>query len=170
MRGCAGEGALLRLSKITDYGIVLLADLARLPEGASRNARELALRAELPAPVVSKVLKALTREGLLESQRGAKGGYALARPAARISVAAVIDALEGPVAITECALGPAVCSHEGSCSVRDPVHVINGVVREALSTVSLADLIDPAFASDGAPGVSLHLLGTTSAPPGAAAE
>ena len=87
-----------------------------------------------------------------------------------VSVAAVIDALEGPVAITECALGPSVCSHEAGCSVRDPVHVINGVVRNALSTVSLADLIDPAFGSLGAADVPLQILGRADAPGSRAAE
>jgi FeS assembly SUF system regulator len=160
----------LRLSKLTDYGIVLLAQLARDTSGDSRNARELAERSELPAPVVSKVLKQLAREGLLESQRGAKGGYSLARPASRISVAKVIDALEGPVAITECAQGPSVCSHEGTCAVRDPVHVINGVVREALATVSLADLIDPAFGALGKASTPLQILGRSTASQGAAPE
>jgi FeS assembly SUF system regulator len=157
----------LRLSKLTDYGIVLLAQLAREDPGAPRNARELAEQADLPAPVVSKVLKLLSREGLLESQRGAKGGYTLARPAHRISVSAVIDALEGPVAITDCARGPSVCSHEGTCAVRDPVHVINGVVRDALGTVSLADLIDPAFAAPGETSAALQILGRTPASPDA---
>ena len=155
---------MFRLSKITDYGIVLLAQLARDATGQPRNARELALESELPAPVVSKVLKLLARSGLLESQRGARGGYGLARPAERISVANVIDALEGPVAITECAQGPTVCSHYGTCAVRDPIGVINGVVRDALSTVSLADIIDPAFGSLGLAAARLQILGRNDAP------
>lgn len=159
---------MLRLSKLTDYGIVLLAQLAREESGEPRNARDLAAGAELPVPVVSKVLKLLAREGLLESQRGAKGGYALARAPRRISVASVIDALEGGVAITECAQGPSLCLHEGTCAVRDPIHVINGVVRDALATVSLADLIDPGFgASASAP---LQILGRTAEPTGSRAE
>ena len=143
---------MFRLSKITDYGIVLLAHLAKGADGTAspaepHNARELAEAVDLPAPVVSKVLKGLARGGVLESQRGSKGGYALARPPQRINVAEVIDALEGPVAITECAAGPFVCSHEGSCAVRDPITVINGVVRDALRAVTLADLVDPTFGS-----------------------
>ena len=161
---------MLRLSKITDYGIVLLAQLAREESGESHNARELALSTGLPAPIVSKVLKLLARKGVLESQRGAKGGYTLARPASRISVAAVIQALEGPVAITECAQGPSVCLHEGTCAVRDPVYVLNGMVRNALATVSLSDLIDPAFAALGDANVPLQILGQTAAPTGAAPE
>ena len=145
---------MLRLSKLTDYGIVLLARLAKSSddtgpgdEAAPHNARELAAEVDLPAPVVSKVLKLLAREGVLESHRGAKGGYVLARSPQRITVAEVIDALEGPVAITECAVGPSVCLHELRCAVRDPITTINQVVRDALRAVTLADLIDPEFGS-----------------------
>ena len=155
---------MFRLSKITDYGIVLLAQLARAPEGAPRNARELALQAELPSPVVSKVLKLLARKQLLESQRGSRGGYSLGRPADRISIAAIVDALEGPVAITECARGPSFCSHEGTCAVRDPIHALNDVVRQALATVSLADLIDPQFGSPHGLTEPLQILGRGEAP------
>ena len=95
---------MLRLSKITDYGIVLLARLrgAMDPAGATHNARELSAETGLPFPVVGKVLKTLAREGLLDSHRGARGGYALAQPPEEISVAKIIAALEGPVALTEC--------------------------------------------------------------------
>jgi FeS assembly SUF system regulator len=160
----------LRLSKITDYGIVLLAHLAREADGESRNARELALSTELPSPIVSKVLKLLAREGVLDSQRGAKGGYTLGRPANRISVAAVINALEGPVAITECARGPSVCLHEGTCAVRDPVHILNDVVRNALATVLLSDLIDPAFSALGNASSPLQVLGRSDTPAQAGPE
>ena len=161
---------MLRLSKLTDYGIVLLARLARDGRDESLNARELAAGTELPVPVVSKVLKQLARGGVLESQRGARGGYSLAQPPQQISVAAVIGTLEGPVAITECASGPSVCSHEGTCAMRDPVHVINNVVREALATVSLADLIDPAFSAPDHPSEALQILGRATTPTGAARE
>ena len=150
---------MFRLSKITDYGIVLLAELARAPEEGPRNARELALQAELPGPIVSKVLKLLAREHLLESQRGSRGGYSLALPANRISIATIVDALEGPVAITECARGPSFCSHEGTCAVRDPIHALNDVVRKALATVSLADLVDSQFGSPHGLGGPLQILG-----------
>jgi FeS assembly SUF system regulator len=149
---------MFRLSKITDYGIVLLAQLAKTPEGISRNARDLAQQAELPVPVVSKVLKLLAREHLLSSQRGVHGGYSLARPAERISVTAVINALEGPVAITECARGPSFCSHEGTCAVRDPIHVLNDIVRKTLATVSLADITDPQFGSLNPLSAPLQIL------------
>ncbi|MCG8587671.1 MAG: SUF system Fe-S cluster assembly regulator [Proteobacteria bacterium] len=139
---------MLRLSKITDYGIVLLARLATHPDERPQNARELALEAQLPVPVVSKVLKSLARRDVLESHRGAKGGYTLARHPADITVAEMITALEGPFALMECNLGPDLCQHEESCGVRAPWQRINRVVFEALTTVSLADLIDPAFPRD----------------------
>ena len=111
---------MLRMSRLTDYGIVLLAHLAAAPDDAVHNARELAERARLPLPVVSKILKHLAREGFLHSQRGAKGGYALAQRPEEISVAAVIDALEGPIALTDCGTHPGACDREASCVTRAP--------------------------------------------------
>ena len=139
---------MFRLSKLTDYGIVLLAHLAREADAATatpHNARELAEQTHFPAPAVSKVLKALAREGVLESHRGTKGGFTLARRPEDISVADMIYALEGPVAMTQCAVGLHLCAHEGSCAVRDPWQVINSVVVDSLSQITLAHLVDPTF-------------------------
>jgi FeS assembly SUF system regulator len=133
----------LRLSKLADYGVVLMAELAREPAGATHNARELAERTNLPFPMVGKVLKALAREGLLVSQRGAKGGYGLARPARQISVAKIIAALEGPVALTECGTATGACEHEPSCHVRSPMERITAVVAQSLERITLADLVHP---------------------------
>ena len=132
---------MLRMSRLTDYGIVLLTHLAAAPDDAVHNARELAERARLPMPVVSKILKHLAREGFLHSQRGAKGGYALARSPEEISVAAVIDALEGPIALTDCSTHPGACDREASCVTRAPWQRINRVVRQSLEGVRLADLV-----------------------------
>ncbi len=156
---------MLRMSRITDYGIVLLTQLAadaldpRLaasgaalpadePEpGATEavhNARELAAQAGLPLPVVSKILKALTREGFLVSQRGARGGYALARRPEDISVASIIDALEGPIALTECGTElHGACERESRCAVRQPWQQINRELRKTLERVRLSDLAAP---------------------------
>lgn len=134
---------MLRLSKLADYGVVLMAELARDPAGSTQNARELAERTHLPFPMVGKVLKTLAREGLLISHRGAKGGYGLARSAEQISVAKVIAALEGPVALTECGATPGVCEHEPGCNVRTPMERITAVVADSLERVSLADLVHP---------------------------
>jgi FeS assembly SUF system regulator len=132
---------MLRISKITDYGIVLLTELARGERGELHAARELSEAVALPLPVVSKTLKALTRHGLLVSHRGAKGGFSLAREPERISVSQVIDALEGPVGLTECTIAGSECQRESICGVREPWQRINGVIVQALRQVSLADLI-----------------------------
>jgi FeS assembly SUF system regulator len=140
----------LRISKLTDYGIVLLAHFAQLAErgdGETHNAREMAEATSLPLPVVSKILKALVQESLLVSQRGAKGGYALARPAESIPVSEIIAALEGPIALMACSAGPGHCEVEESCRVRDPWQRINQAIAETLQRVTLAELVgsDPAL-------------------------
>jgi len=136
---------MFRLSKSTDYGIRILAHLARDGAGATHNAREVARALRLPVPMVSKVMKSLARAGVLESHRGAKGGFSLSQPPDELSVADMIAALEGPVALTECQIGPALCQHEGSCSVQEPWSVINRSVQNTLSMVTLSDLINPHF-------------------------
>ena len=142
---------MFRLSKITDYGIVILAHLAKGDPAATQNAREVATAVELPFPVVGKILKSLARRGVLQSHRGSKGGYALLRPPCEITVTDMVSALDGPVALTECNVGPQLCQHEQTCPVRDPWHVINRVVEVALSKITLADLIDPAFSASVSP-------------------
>jgi FeS assembly SUF system regulator len=132
-----------RISRLTDYGIVVMAHLAECRDDDSHNARELAEDTQLPAPVVSKILKSLTRAGLLVSQRGSKGGYSLARSPDEIPVVEMITALEGPVGITECTIQPGACAQESSCQVRDPWHRINGAVHAALEKITLADLAKP---------------------------
>ena len=132
---------MFKLSKTTDYGIVLLAGLARDPSALPRNARELAESSDLPLPMVSKILKALAREGLLVSHRGSKGGYRLAREPEELSVSEMIGVLEGPVALTDCAIGPEQCEHETLCAVREPWQLISRVVEKALADVTLADLV-----------------------------
>jgi FeS assembly SUF system regulator len=131
----------IRLSRLSDYGIVLMAQLAGRAGSAPSNAREVAAEVHLPLPVVSKVLKALARCGLLVSHRGAKGGYSLARPPEEITAAEMIAALEGPIGLTECVAHPGQCVQEASCHVREPWQRINSVVRRALSDVTLADLV-----------------------------
>jgi FeS assembly SUF system regulator len=130
-----------RLSKTTDYGIVLMARLASDPSDLPHNARELAEGSDLPVPMVSKILKALAKEGLLVSQRGSKGGYSLARAPEKLTVSEMIRVLEGPVALTDCAIGPALCEHETMCAVREPWQLISRVVERALADVTLADLV-----------------------------
>jgi FeS assembly SUF system regulator len=139
-----------RLSKVTDYGIRILAHLARdeagdAPDGAFHTAREVSEQLALPLPMVSKVMKSLARAGVLESHRGSKGGFSLTRRPRDLTVASMIAALEGPVALTECQLAASHCEHEGSCSVQQPWSVINHAVQNTLSTITLADVISPGF-------------------------
>jgi FeS assembly SUF system regulator len=134
---------MLRLSKLTDYAIVLMAELARDPGHPTHTARELAAETRLPFPVVGKVLKTLAREGLLVSHRGAKGGYGLVRAPAEISIAKIIAALEGPVALTECGIASGLCRHEPRCHVRSPWEKINRTLAQTLDRVTLADLVSP---------------------------
>ncbi|MEO7994565.1 MAG: SUF system Fe-S cluster assembly regulator [bacterium] len=139
---------MLRLTKLTDYGIVLMTHLAQDRQTSLHNARDLAAEAQISLPMVNKILKHLATGGLLASHRGVKGGYTLARPAERISVAQIVQALEGPVAITECSLpsgDPAEhsCEREDICRVRTHTQRINQVIWEALGNVPLSELVTP---------------------------
>ena len=107
---------MLRMSKLTDYGTMVLAQLAASNPGWT-TAGQVADATHLGQPTVSKLLKALVHAGLVVSSRGVQGGYALARPAAAISAAEILDALEGPVAITECSSSHGVCDLESYCRV-----------------------------------------------------
>ena len=133
---------MFRMAKLTDYGIVLLTQFALREDPTPMTAREVATLAKLPLPTVGKLLKQLSHSGLLSSHRGTKGGYSLARPAREISVAQIIEALEGPMALTECQ-APGVCEQEHFCSVKPNWLVINRTVRDALSYVTLADMTRP---------------------------
>jgi FeS assembly SUF system regulator len=130
---------MLRISKLTDYGTVVLACLAASP-GRRLTATEVAERTRLGLPTVSKLLKSFHRAGLLTSARGARGGYLLARPATDISASAIIDAIEGPVAITECSGEHSNCAREVSCSTGSAWQRINGAIRRSLDEISLAQL------------------------------
>jgi FeS assembly SUF system regulator len=152
----------IRLTKQTDYGIVLLSYLALHPDERV-NAPVLSAATQLPLPMVSKILKRLAREGVLESQRGSRGGYQLSRSASDISVADIISALEGPIAITECIEdGPDECSFEASCRIRSHWQTINTVVREALDKVKLADMAGSSGKMRGVLDLPLVVLGGAS--------
>lgn len=131
---------MIRMSKETDYGIVVLTYFARAQEGWKHNAREVAMESQLPLPMVRKILKILAREGLLLSHRGAKGGYSLARRGERISIAEIVKAMEGPLAMTECIETPGECRHEPVCGLRPSWQKINEIVFEALDNMTLSDL------------------------------
>lgn len=130
---------MLRMSKLTDYGTMVLAQLAH-SRGELSTCGAVADATHLGQPTVSKLLKLLVRAGLVVSERGVQGGYALARPPELISAAEIIDALEGPVAITECSSLQGACDLESFCRVGVAWQKINRSIRKALQTVSLADL------------------------------
>jgi len=130
---------MLRISKLTDYGTLILSQLPVAGRGLA-SAGQVSASTRLAQPTVSKLLKAMVRAGLVVSTRGAAGGYALARPARDISAAQIIDALEGPVAITECSSASGTCSLESICGVGHAWQKINVGIRRALADVSLADL------------------------------
>lgn len=135
---------MIRMTKQTDYGFVLLSRLAAAP-AAVLAAPELAEETRLPLPMVSKILKLLARHGLLVSHRGVKGGYSLARAASGITAADILRALEGPVALTVCIEGsPGECDRETYCEVRRHWQAINEAVDGALGRITLDDLARPA--------------------------
>lgn len=131
---------MLRISRLTDYGTVVLAHLARDDAGLV-SAAEVASATGIALPTVSKLLKSLAKADLVNSTRGSHGGYRLARDAQEISAADVIDALEGPVSITECSAIDSHCDFEDSCNVGGAWQRINVAIRRALSDISLADLL-----------------------------
>ena len=137
---------MLRISKLTDYAVVLATHLAAT-EGP-HAARDLAVQTQIPEPTASKVLKQLARAGVVTSQRGAKGGYALSRSPDRIGVNEVIEAIEGPIAVTECSdeTADSFCEYETNCGVRANWQRINVAVHQALSQITLADMAFPGTA------------------------
>ncbi|HEY5808567.1 MAG TPA: SUF system Fe-S cluster assembly regulator [Povalibacter sp.] len=130
---------MLRISKLTDYGTVILANLASQPD-RQFAAAEVAERTRIALPTVSKVLKRLQRAGLVRSTRGSLGGYQLAKPATEITAAKILDALEGPFAITECSGQHSSCGIESNCQVGNAWQRVNGAIRRALNDVTLAQL------------------------------
>jgi FeS assembly SUF system regulator len=131
---------MLRISKLTDYATVILAALSERPD-ALHSAPELSERTGIGLPTVSKLLKELQRATLVRSTRGARGGYQLARPADQISAAEIIDAVEGPVALTECASDHGQCGLEANCSVGHSWQRVSLAIRRSLQEVRLTALI-----------------------------
>ncbi|HTW25483.1 MAG TPA: SUF system Fe-S cluster assembly regulator [Acetobacteraceae bacterium] len=133
---------MLRLSKLTDYAVVVLVRLG--PEGAEPEVQTspgIAAATGIPEPTVAKVLKALTASGLVASQRGARGGYRLNRPLAAIPVADVIAAIDGPIALTACVEGSgSECESRGFCPMAGRWDPVNAAIRDALTGISLADM------------------------------
>lgn len=130
---------MLRLSKLTDYGTVIMTHMAREPE-RTYSAAGLAAAIGVTAPTASKILKILAGGGLLVSLRGARGGYALAQPPGEISLVRIIEVMEGPLGVTECSVTSGLCAQEGRCSIRRNWQRINQSIRNALAEVTLAQM------------------------------
>jgi FeS assembly SUF system regulator len=134
---------MLRITKLSDYAVVVLQRLSDAADPNGATARAVARLTRIPQPTVQKVMKDLARAGVLASQRGAQGGYSLARSADRISLAEIIEAVEGPIALTECSAASDACSFAGACPAEENWLKINQVVRRALDGITLADLARP---------------------------
>jgi len=136
---------MLRLSKLTDYATVILSHMAKETTRV-HGAWEIAEATGIAQPTASKILKILVKAQVLSSTRGAKGGYTLAKAPDRITVASVISALEGPIALTECSVSHKGCDQAAGCRIQGNWHLINQKISQALESVTLADLILPSKA------------------------
>lgn len=135
---------MVRLSKLTDYALVVMSCMARSSNQSSRTARDLSVELRLPLPTVSKLLKELLQSGLLVSHRGTKGGYSLTREPHEISLAEIIAAMEGPIALTECSTDTiGLCELEPCCAIKKNQQIISQAVRGVLDRLTLADLTQP---------------------------
>lgn len=132
---------MINISKLADYSTVVMAYLARI--GSAQNARDIANATHIALPTVSKILKILAKANLLTSLRGAKGGYALSRSAEQISLADIINALDGGIGLTECSRAVGLCPVEKDCGIRHSWRSIGLIVRELLEQVTLAEMLQP---------------------------
>jgi Rrf2 family protein len=137
---------MLRLSKKADYALIAMRHLAVRPDEGDSSTREIAEQYDIPVELLAKVLQRLVRQGLVTSHQGTRGGYHLSRPATAISVADVIEAIDGPFTVTACSTDEENCEQYSKCSVRDPLWRIKERILMALKTCSVAEL-----ASDSVP-------------------
>ncbi|MDD2723696.1 MAG: SUF system Fe-S cluster assembly regulator [Methylovulum sp.] len=133
---------MIRVGRLTDYATVILSVMAK-DKNRVFAAMELAAVTGIALPTVSKILKMLVNAKILISTRGSKGGYMLANEPEHITVAAVISALEGPIALTECSISKQACEQASGCGIRANWHLINQTIHNALESVTLADLVRP---------------------------
>src|SRR6478609_3973555 len=130
----------MRLSHLADYAVVLMTAAARRPAGARLSATELAQETGVPLPTTQKLMGLLASCGLLSSVRGAGGGFALSRAAASISLADIVEAVEGPIAMSACSDGKFDCALDAHCRVKPHMGIVGHAVRGALGAVSLREL------------------------------
>jgi FeS assembly SUF system regulator len=143
---------MLRLSKKADYALIAMKHLAlKTDRGASSSAREIAEQYDIPIELMAKVLQRLAKAGLLASHQGTRGGYQLGRSAVNISVADVIQAIDGPLQVTVCSTDDERCEQYAKCNVRDPLWRIRERILDALNSCSIAEI-----AADSASAPSVH--------------
>jgi Rrf2 family protein len=135
----------LKLSKKVDYGLIALMHLARYGEIPSWSAREIAETYDIPGGLLAKVLQQLGRKGLVASQQGTKGGYALGRPADRIKAVEVVEAIEGPVSLAQCFASEGSCVQFEKCHLKSPLQRLNDIVIQILAQVTIAQLVEEEF-------------------------
>jgi FeS assembly SUF system regulator len=133
---------MLRISKMADYGTIVLTMMAKDP-GRTQSVAEIGAVTGLPVPSVSKILKIFVSEGLVLSLRGSKGGYKLSRPPEEISTAQILKAIDGPIGMTECSTHPGLCSHESGCQVRANWQMVSRAMLDTLEQITLNQMIHP---------------------------
>jgi Rrf2 family protein len=148
---------MLRLTKKADYGLMALKYLAEQSTSSAnviaQSAKDIAQAYHIPPPLLAKILQTLARAGLLVSHAGTNGGYALARPASKISAFEVIRAIDGPLFITSCITIHGACDLAGHCTIKEPLRKVNDSIKDLLSNIYISDLVDSsdgAHAGDGA--------------------
>ena len=144
---------MLRLSKKADYALMAMKHLAQKGGTCSTSAREIAEQYDIPIELMAKVLQRLVRTGLLLSTQGTRGGYTLSRPSASISVADVIQAIDGPLTVTACSTENSGCDQYSKCSIRDPLWQIRERIVAALDTVTIAEMANESVATASAVAV-----------------
>jgi Rrf2 family protein len=150
---------MLRFSKKADYALIAMKHLALRGDGpipGSSSAREIAGRYDIPIELLAKVLQRLVSRGLLASQQGTRGGYQLARRPAHISVADVIQAIDGPVTVTACSSDEGNCDQFEKCNVRDPLWRVRERILSALGECTIAELAEPQTSPTGTHAAVLH--------------
>ena len=138
---------MLRLSKKVDYALIALMHLAQQGEASSWSAREIAAGNGLPPDLLAKILQKLAREGLVVSHQGTKGGYSLGRKASELDVVTVIEAVDGPLSLTQCFSEDGTCEQFDTCNVKSPLQSLNDQVLRMLSRVTIARMCDEALES-----------------------
>ena len=141
--GLSRGNAMLKLTKKADYGLIALKHLAESGSQAACSAKDIAEAYDLPQEALAKILQRLVKTGLLVSQHGTNGGYALARSAKLISAFEVIRAIDGPLFITSCSTHKGECVQSSKCNVKEPLSKVNESIREVLMKISVADMQDP---------------------------